>query len=54
VSEKDEMGATLRKEKAERASSGKFDAEVGRGSIGGNRSGNERKRDPTDSDWGQF
>jgi hypothetical protein len=45
MGERDGMDSTSGLEKAERASSGKFDAEVGRGSIGRNGSGNVR-RDP--------
>jgi hypothetical protein len=48
VSERDKMSVTLKREKTERASSDKFNTEVGRSSIGGNESGNERKRDLTD------
>jgi hypothetical protein len=47
VSKRDKMGATLKREKTERALSDKFNAEVSRGSISGNKSRNERKRDPT-------
>jgi hypothetical protein len=50
VSKGDKINLIFKREKAERALSGKFNIKIGRDSISRNKSENKGKKDPADPD----